>query len=185
MRQIEQEAAGEDSDSDGGGDDEWNILMPERKKRKKFKISEKILPENWEITTTTRTQGKSKGTTDTYYINPDGKRFRSIREVERFLGVELPVKIKFQMKEVPSSKKNSSTKKDEDGVITLTDSAAAAADTAANTESSSSSSFSSSSSSSAIVIPPPPSSANKTKAPPPMIKEVIEPEFYDHFEGDW
>ena len=38
-----------------------------------------------------RKRGKTAGTTDSYWTNPDGKRFRSIKEIERFLGYELPV----------------------------------------------------------------------------------------------
>lgn len=34
---------------------------------------------------TTRMSGESFGTRDAYYFSPDGVRFRSIREIERFL----------------------------------------------------------------------------------------------------
>ncbi|KAF5736646.1 hypothetical protein HS088_TW14G00793 [Tripterygium wilfordii] len=43
------------------------------------------LPEGWHITTRRRQNGSSAGHVDKYYVRPDGKRFRSKKEVEDYL----------------------------------------------------------------------------------------------------
>ncbi|XP_038722497.1 methyl-CpG-binding domain protein 4-like isoform X1 [Tripterygium wilfordii] len=43
------------------------------------------LPEGWRIMTKTRQNGSSAGHVDKYYVRPDGKKFRSKKEVEDYL----------------------------------------------------------------------------------------------------
>ena len=53
------------------------------KKKKKSKGQE--INDEWYVKIETRKSGKSMGMTDNYYFSPEGKRFRSMIEVYRFL----------------------------------------------------------------------------------------------------
>ena len=44
------------------------------------------LPQGWSVAVRERMAGKSKGKTDTYYVSPTGKEFRSMVEVNRAIG---------------------------------------------------------------------------------------------------
>lgn len=57
-----------------------------------------IKPGGWERECTTRSNGKSAGTSDTYYFSLDGAKFRSIPEIERCLGRKVTI---FEANEPP------------------------------------------------------------------------------------
>ena len=199
-KQRQDDGLEEDSDESDmdDGSKAFSYLEPEAKrKRKKFKKQDKILPDGWTRTEEERMQGKSKGTFDTYYFSPDNQRFRSIREVERFLGVELPTSTVKDTKEnkheneednkkkVTFDKNDQNDQNDKNETtssssfssstsLSNTDAAAAAIIAIPSASSSSDSISSSSSSSSKTALPP-----------PPLIIETIAPEFYDDFPGDW
>ena len=45
--------------------------------------------DGWTTKTEVRKEGSSAGTSDTYFINQNGKRFRSRTEIARFFGLEV------------------------------------------------------------------------------------------------
>jgi hypothetical protein len=60
-------------------------------KRSRSRGVRKILPEGWEVHVVHRKRGSTTGSTDKYYTGPDStKRYRSYKEVERYLGYILP-----------------------------------------------------------------------------------------------
>ena len=61
------------------------LVGPRRVSRKE----EKVLPEGWTTEILEKKSGKTKGSKYTYYYDPTGRRFRSIKEIERYLGAEL------------------------------------------------------------------------------------------------
>ena len=49
-----------------------------------------MLPEGWRTAVKVRQTGASKGSTDKYFYSPDGRRFRSMPEVRRYLKLPQP-----------------------------------------------------------------------------------------------
>ena len=45
--------------------------------------------DGWTTKTEIRREGSTAGTSDSYYINPQGKRFRARTEIARFFGLEV------------------------------------------------------------------------------------------------
>ncbi len=180
----------EDSDSD---DDGASLLLPGARSRKRYRKEEKILPEGWTTEIMEKKSGKTKGSKYTYYYDPSGRRFRSMREIERYLGAELPVKVTEVFRH-PAKR----TKVKQAGDV----STGAAAAVASNATSSASSSAvmvatdaDESSSSSATPAAADPlvaveaataaAVAEALAAKPAVVEETIDPSFYDTFEGDW
>jgi len=66
----------------------WWKKLPIKKKRKRSEELDMELPVGWRTEITTRTHGKTQGRKDKYWYSPDGQKFRSIKAVREYLGLE-------------------------------------------------------------------------------------------------
>ena len=181
-RLAKQQEGMDDSDSD---DDGVPLLLPSERSRKRPRGAEVILPDGWTAETFHKKPGKSKASTYKYYFNPEGRRFRSIKEIERFIGAELPVRVSEE-----SGHPAKRVKAELEGEIETP----ALPQPSSSTEGSSLGVSGKSASIELPAVSDPVAEGDTSEdavvaealaAKPVIVEESIDPSFYDTYEGDW